>query len=113
MPALIAKPAHKEFYCREDMALFNALEHPVYVFDILNKSIWWANTEAVKMWNADCLESLLERDFASDMSEASEKRMLDYLRRFEKGERARESWYENSFVDSNSFLFNAKLEDVY
>jgi signal transduction histidine kinase/ActR/RegA family two-component response regulator len=90
--AAIAKPAHKAFYCREDMAIFNALEHPIYVFDILNKSIWWANSQAVKMWNADSLDSLLERDFASDMSEASETRMLDYLRRFEKGERARESW---------------------
>jgi signal transduction histidine kinase/ActR/RegA family two-component response regulator len=90
--AAIAKPAHKQFYCREDMAIFNALEHPIYVFDILNKSIWWANSQAVNMWNADSLESLLERDFAKDMSEASETRMLDYLRRFEKGERARESW---------------------
>ncbi len=44
------------------------------------------------MWNAECLESLLKRDFASDMSETSEIRMLDYLRRFEKGERVRESW---------------------
>ncbi len=90
--ALIAKPAHKEFYCRDDMTIFNALEHPVYVFDILNKCIWWANIAAVKMWNAECLESLLKRDFASDMSETSEIRMLDYLRRFEKGERVRESW---------------------
>lgn len=90
--AAIAIPAHKDFYSREDMNLFNALEHPVYVFDILNKNIWWANHQAVKMWNADSLESLIERDFASDMSEASEQRMLNYLRRFEKGERARESW---------------------
>ena len=44
------------------------------------------------MWNADSLESLLQRDFASDMSTASEQRMLNYLHRFERGERVRESW---------------------
>lgn len=92
MAPVIAKPAHKDFYNHDDMTIFNALEHPVYVFDILNKCIWWANSEAVKMWNADSLESLLQRDFARDMSKASEKRMLDYLRRFDKGERVRESW---------------------
>lgn len=91
-PAVIAKPYDKEFYTREDMILFNALEHPVYVFDILNKCMWWANTSAVEMWNANSLEDLLERDFNSDMSEASEQRMLGYLRRFQRGERVRESW---------------------
>eukprot|EP00980_Cylindrotheca_fusiformis_P002367 scaffold543_cov119-Cylindrotheca_fusiformis.AAC.34 len=89
--AAIAKPAHKDFYSREDMDLFNALEHPVYVFDIINKSMWWANHQAVKLWDAESLDSLLERDFAKDMSKASEQGMLNYLRRFEKGERARYS----------------------
>jgi len=82
----------KEYYTRDDMAVFDLLEHPIYIFDILNKCLWWANAEAVKMWNATSLTELLERDFASDMSEASKRRMLDYLRKFKKGERVRESW---------------------
>ena len=90
--AVIAKPYDKEFYTRDDMILFNALEHPVYVFDILNKCMWWANTSAVEMWNSESLEALLERDFVTDMSDASEQRMLGYLRRFQRGERVRESW---------------------
>ena len=52
-------------FTSEDLELFDVLERPVWIFDI--KSMWWANTAAVALWNADSLEALLSRDFASDM----------------------------------------------
>jgi len=84
----------QKFYTRQDLALFNLLDHPIYIFDILEKKMFYANQSAVEMWQADSLESLLERDFASDMSQASENRMMDYVRRFQKDrtERVREQW---------------------
>ena len=49
--------------------------------------MWWANDAALKLWGADTLESLLARDFASDMSQATERRINSYLDRFRKDER--------------------------
>ena len=82
----------KKCYSHQDLEAFNLLNHPVWVFDIHNKAMWWANTASLKtVWSADSLEALLERNF-SDMSAATELRLLDYLDRFEKGEQATDSW---------------------
>jgi signal transduction histidine kinase len=82
----------KKCYSRQDLEAFNLLNHPVWVFDIQNKAMWWANTSALKtVWSAESLEALLERNF-SDMSAATERRLLDYLDRFEKGEQITDSW---------------------
>ena len=58
-------------YNRSDLRIMNMLRHPVWVFDIDNKSMFWANLAALDVWNATTLDSLLERDFATDMSDAS------------------------------------------
>lgn len=73
-------------YTRNDLELFNVLKHPVWVFDIERKAMWWANEAALVLWNADSLQNLLERDFAHDMSDATSKRLTECLRRYEKGE---------------------------
>jgi hypothetical protein len=74
-------------HTRQDLELFNVLEHPVYVFDIERKAMWWANRAAMTLWNAETLQSLLDRDFAHDMSEATSKRLTDCLRRCRSGEK--------------------------
>lgn len=79
-------------YSREDLEAFNLLNHPVWVFDIQNKAMWWANKASLKtVWSAESLDALLERNF-KDMSAATERRLLDYLDRFEKGEQVLDSW---------------------
>jgi len=82
---------HTRYYDRQDLEPFNLLDHPVWVFDIERKAMWWANDASLRIWNADSLASLLARDF-TDMSEATQRRLQEYLIRFEKGSRARESW---------------------
>ena len=72
-------------FSQDDLAPFDLLEHPVWVFDIENKSIWWANAAAVELWNADSLESLLQRKNVNDTSEAAEKRSNSYLNPFRLG----------------------------
>jgi hypothetical protein len=52
------------------------------VFDIENKSMWWANEAALVVWNAPSLDALLLRSFSDDMSQATTLRLHDYLRRF-------------------------------
>ena len=78
-------------YSRDDLQVLDLVDHPVWVFDIMNKCMWWANHEAVSFWNASSLEELLDRDFASDMSETVRKKNLDTLDRFRRKERVRES----------------------
>ena len=90
-----ATPQRQTVYTRKDMVAFDLLEHPIYIFDILQQRMWWANQAAIsKIWNAKSLSDLLARDFKSDMSDASHQRMLDYLRRFQEGKDKyiRESW---------------------
>ena len=74
------------YFSRQDLAPFNLLAHPIWIFDIENKCMWWANDAAVSLWNADSLETLLERDYATDMSEATETSINGYLERFRVGE---------------------------
>ena len=73
-------------FTRDDLEIFDLLERPVWVFDIERKSMWWANTAAVALWNADSLDALLARDYASDMSESTSKRLNYFLDRFRVGE---------------------------
>jgi hypothetical protein len=73
-------------YTRQDLYPFNLLQQAIWVFDVERKSMWWANAASVRMWNASSLESLLERDCASDMSEATERQINSYLEGFRRGE---------------------------
>ena len=73
-------------YSRNDLYPFHLLQQAIWVFDVETKSMWWANTAAVRLWNAASLESLLERDYASDMSQATERQINSYLEGFARGE---------------------------
>ena len=78
-------------YSKDDLQVLDLVDHPVWVFDVVNKCMWWANQEAVSFWNANSLEELLNRDFATDMSETVAKKNLDTLERFKRKERVKES----------------------
>lgn len=85
-PAKRARPGAPGFFSQNDLAPLNLLAHPIWIFDIERKCMWWANDAAVSLWNAESIEDLLERDFATDMSESTEKRINGYLDRFRMGE---------------------------
>jgi hypothetical protein len=72
-------------YDRNDMEIFNRLETPIWVFDIEKKCMWWANKAGLELWNAPDLESLLSRNFADDMSDATASRLADYFEKFKRG----------------------------
>ena len=76
----------RPFRC-QDLAAFELLGRPIWVFDIDRKAMLWANTLAMELWNAESQTDLLHRDFASDMSEATSRRLAEYRRRFQDGER--------------------------
>ncbi len=74
-----------------ELAILNRLSMPVWIFDIEYMRMWWANGSALRLWNADSLEELLNRDW-SDYSEATEIRLQSYLHQFEQGESIPEQW---------------------
>lgn len=83
MPTVVASASYK----RSDFTGLNLLaRHPVWIFDVERKGIWWANNAAVVLWRATSLEDLLDRDF-SDMSESTNIRMNEFIKKFNRGER--------------------------
>ena len=79
-------------YTHQDMEVLNLLTNPIWVFDLLNKKKWWANTAALEFWNAPNLEELLGRDFATGMSETAHRKNLDSLERLKRQEQWTENW---------------------
>jgi len=47
---------------RSQLALLDVLQTPMWILDIEEMQIWWANRAALTLWNARSLEELRERD---------------------------------------------------
>jgi hypothetical protein len=78
--------AQRRVYSKDHLEVYDLLGSPIWVFDIENKAMWWANEAACYLWSATDNESLCKRDFASDMSKASERSMNNWLEKFALGE---------------------------
>jgi diguanylate cyclase (GGDEF)-like protein/PAS domain S-box-containing protein len=74
-----------------DLNAYDRLQTPIWIYDIENLQMWWANQAALYIWNANSREELLSRDF-SDVSEATRIRLQSYLREFRQGEKIAENW---------------------
>ena len=84
-------PAQERTYQRDDLQCFELLvDQPVWIFDIVKKAMWFANAAAVELWSATSLDELLARNFANDMSDATEQRLNRYLQKFRQGERLKD-----------------------
>lgn len=100
---------------KNNLKAFDLLTHAVWIFDIERQSMWFANSEAILLWESDSLENLINRDWASDMSKATQTRLNDYLIQFEKGETVDEQWtfYPNGQapVTVNCLCSGVRIED--
>ena len=74
-----------------DLARFNCLQTPVWIFDVDYMRMWWANESAIRLWNAEDLQELLDRDW-NDYSDATQVRFQDYLSQFNQGNTITEQW---------------------
>lgn len=72
-------------------AEFDRLQTPIWIYDIEQWQMVWANRAALRIWNADTLDELLSRDF-SDVSHATRIRLQGYLEQFRKGQEVQEIW---------------------
>ncbi|CAD5935894.1 Phytochrome-like protein cph2 [Planktothrix agardhii] len=67
------------------------LQTPIWIFDIENLQMWWANQAALHIWNAPNREELIKRNF-KDISEATRIRLNAYLQQFKHKKNITETW---------------------
>lgn len=74
-----------------DLIAFDRLQTPIWIYDIENLQMWWGNKASLHIWNAANQEELLNRDF-SDVSQATQIRLKNYLNQFHQGKTIKENW---------------------
>lgn len=70
---------------------WNDLKTPIWIFDLQNLQMWWANQTALVFWQANTLEELLNRNW-KNISASTRARLNHYLSIFEQGESISEQW---------------------
>lgn len=90
-----------------DLIAFDRLQTPVWIYDIQNLQMWWANQAALYIWNAESRSELLNRNF-SDISQSAHTRMQSYLQEFQQGKTITENWtfYPKGKPVSARYLFS-------
>lgn len=68
------------------------LKTAIWVYDIDNSRIKWANKAGLEFWSSPDLEALQQRDFKQGASEAVKQALLDYQAAFEQGKVFKENW---------------------
>lgn len=71
------------------------LNTAIWVYDIDQSKIVWANTAALKLWNSSSNDELLSRDFKTGQSEVIKESLLNYKLAFKRGEVIEENWSLN------------------
>lgn len=54
------------YHGHHELAKFEALNTPLWIFDVSRHAMWWANPRALAFWHVDNLEALLIRDYSTD-----------------------------------------------
>ncbi|MCT7960245.1 response regulator [Laspinema sp. D1] len=67
------------------------LRSPIWLFDLEQLQLWWANPAALQLWGAGSLEELRQRDFREILG-ATRPRLTGYCKRLKSGETAIEQW---------------------
>lgn len=76
----------------KNLCAFRASRFPVWVFDIDQSRILWANEAALDIWGATSLEALQGRDFVKDMSSSVRIRLQQFQTGFYDGDHFDEQW---------------------
>ena len=99
---------------KDAFSIVRRLKAPIWIFDIDNSCIVFANAPACQLWQADTEEALLARDFTEDMSATVGKRLRQYQVDFvERDASFNEMWtlYPNGVPKSVMVIFSSFLLD--
>ncbi|MBJ7550818.1 putative bifunctional diguanylate cyclase/phosphodiesterase [Marinomonas ostreistagni] len=80
------------------------LEQPVWIYDVIDFQIFWANDAALRLWEADSVTELQQRDFKTNTSEAVQQKLLGFLKDCEAN-RTIECWWRLSPKEINKQVF--------
>ena len=93
--------------------VFDKLLSAIWIYDIDHYHIYWANQAALKMWQADSLEELINRDFKPGTSDAVQHTLRNYQKEFEQQKTISRMWQYNpkgvkkeAFCQMSSFKFD-------
>ncbi|MEG5018341.1 MULTISPECIES: diguanylate cyclase domain-containing protein [unclassified Microcoleus] len=71
---------------------FDLLQNPIWIFDIEDWQMRWANQASLYLWNASTRQQLAIRNFRDMLSESTRIRLQSYLEQFEQGQTLSEQW---------------------
>ncbi|MEG4488160.1 diguanylate cyclase domain-containing protein [Microcoleus sp. D2_18a_B4] len=71
---------------------FDLLQNPIWIFDIEDWQIRWANQASLYLWNASTRQQLASHNFSDMLSECTRIRLQSYLLQFEQGQTLSEQW---------------------
>lgn len=81
---LINQPLPKANLCQFEQMGLEQLHNPIWVYDVVGYRIYWANSAAIKLWEAGNIDELSSRNFRDGSSQAVQQTLLGYLDDFEK-----------------------------
>lgn len=71
---------------------FDLLQNPIWIFDIEDWQMRWANQASLYLWNASTRQQLASHNFRDMLSESTRIRLQSYQQQFEQGQTLSEQW---------------------
>lgn len=79
------------FNSHDDLALFDMVDAPMWVFDVERHCMWWGNVAALKFWHCNDIDALVAKDYSDD-SNTVRVRLRQTVASMEPGGSTRDSW---------------------
>ncbi len=80
------------FEIGEGLAFLDKLVTAIWVYDIENYCILWANQAGLTLWESESLDELTRRDFRPGASDAVQQTLIDYQQLFKSGKTVSRLW---------------------
>ncbi|MEG4227246.1 diguanylate cyclase [Microcoleus sp. N9_B2] len=71
---------------------FDLLQNPIWIFDIEDWQMRWANQASLYLWDASTRQQLASHNFRDMFSESTRIRLQSYRQQFEQGQTLSEQW---------------------
>ena len=95
-------------------ANLNSLKTAVWIYDVDNYCLDWANISALSLWEAESLEELCGRNFENETSDAVQESLRAYQKMFAEGKHISMNWsFSPKGIEKQAFciISEAILDD--
>lgn len=104
---------NKDIFSEKNSQLFNLLKTPLWIYDMDNLKMYWANDAAVEFWKKKDLDDLLNSDL-TDISLSTRYRLKEYSHKFQNNETIYDQWTfypDNKPVTIDCICRGVRIED--